>query len=272
MAEPNNTEPVSELRDIMARLRSENGCPWDREQTLETLKPNLVEECYETVDAIDGGDVSEHREELGDLLLQVVFQARVREEQGEFDFDDVVETICDKLVRRHPHVFGESEVEDSKEVLQNWEAIKREEKGTQKKSSTFSGLPRSMPALQKASHIQQRAARLGFDWDSMEPVLEKIEEELNEAKEAIAGGDGEEAFDEIGDMLFAIVNLNRFMGTDAEEALHHTIAKFIRRFEHMEESFQMSGKSMQDSNLEELDESWEAAKRREREDESHADS
>ncbi len=253
-------QSIDRLLRIMADLRSERGCPWDREQTIDSLKPNLIEECYEAIDAIESGDPQRHKEELGDILLQVIFHSQIRSELGDFDFGSVVECVCDKLVRRHPHVFGDEQVADADEVLRNWERIKREEKGTDKHASTFRGLPRAMPALQKADHVQARAARLGFDWDSIEPVIEKVEEELLETKEAIARKSTEEAIDEVGDLLFATVNLTRFIGTDAETALHSTIEKFVNRFQYIEDEIHGQGKSLTDFDLEELDSYWQKAK------------
>jgi len=264
MSQTGEKQSIERLLGIMASLRSENGCPWDREQTIGSIKANLVEECYELLDAIDSGDPDKHREELGDVLLQVVFHSRIMEEQGAFAFGDVVEAISDKLVRRHPHVFGDESVADSDEVLRNWERIKREEKGTASRSSTFKGLPRSMPALQKAGHVQARAARLGFDWDSIEPVFGKVEEELAEVRHDIARGDLTAAAEELGDLLFAAVNLSRFLGSDPEESLHRTIAKFIARFEHVEQRVQAEGREMSDYKLEELDRFWEESKLKER--------
>ncbi len=264
MNETDSSRSIRHLLDIMEKLRSEDGCPWDREQTIESLKPNLIEECYEAIDAIESGDSERHKEELGDILLQVVFHAQIRSESGDFDFADVVATVCEKLIRRHPHVFGDEQADSSEEVLRNWERIKREEKGTEKKSSTFSGLPRSMPALQKADHVQARAARLGFDWDSIEPVMDKVEEELLETRAALAKGCTEAAADELGDLLFATVNLTRFIGTDAEAALHGTIGRFISRFHFIEEHIHAEGKSLADYDLAELDHYWRMAKQAER--------
>lgn len=254
---------MERLLDIMARLRSEDGCPWDREQTVDSIKSNLVEECYETIDAIEDGDLDRHREELGDVLLQVVFHARIREEEGAFSFEDVAGTVSDKLVRRHPHVFGDESVSDSEDVLRNWERIKRAEKGTDKHSSTFKGLPRSMPALQKAGHVQSRAARLGFDWKTIEPVMDKIDEELDEIKIALESGDKEALEGEIGDLLFAAVNLSRFIDADPEELLHRTISKFIERFRYIEEGVAAEGRAMTDCTLDELDQYWDEAKENE---------
>ena len=257
---------VDDLLAIMARLRGKNGCPWDAEQTLDTLKTFLIEECYEVVDAIDSGDTGAHLEELGDLLLQVVFQAQIRAEQGEFRFQDVADAIRDKLVRRHPHVFGDLKAADAGEVIRHWEAIKAGEKKKDagKSQSVLAGVPRSLPALQRAQQVQTRAARVGFDWAAVEDVMKKVEEELAEVKEAMASGDAGRVGDEIGDLLFAVVNLSRFQKLPAEELLGRTIRKFIRRFEAVEDGARAQGKQPSEMTLEQLDALWEAAKRRER--------
>ena len=247
------------LLDIMHLLRSPEGCPWDREQTLESLKKNLIEETYEVLDAIDSGDRSLLREELGDLLLQVVFQSQICKEEGAFQFDDVAQAIADKLVRRHPHVFGDAKAGTADEVLKNWEAIKRMEKGD-KPRPTLSGVPRSLPALHKAQQVQSRAARVGFDWSEVSDVLAKIEEELGEIRMAMAEESGERVRDEIGDLLFAVVNLTRFMGHEAEEVLNQTISKFTRRFEYIEEQVHASGRNLPDCTLEEMEALWQEAK------------
>jgi MazG family protein len=255
------TPPIQRLRDIMARLRGPGGCPWDREQTLQTLKPYCIEEAYEVLDAIDSGDPDKHREELGDLLLQVVFHSQLRAEEGAFTFDDVANAISDKLVRRHPHVFGELKVEDSAEVLRNWDEIKRKEKaGAGESPSVLSGLPKALPALAKAQEVQKRAARVGFDWSKDAQVLDKIEEEVRELREAIASGDTAHIREETGDLLFSVVNLARRLKVHAEEALHGTTGKFIRRFQHVEQRVAESGREMKACTLEELDVFWDEAK------------
>lgn len=258
------TASVDELLAIMARLRAKDGCPWDAEQTLESLKPFLIEECYEVVDAIDSGDPGHHLEELGDLLLQIVFQAQLRAEAGSFRFQDVVDAISAKLIRRHPHVFGDIKAATSGEVLRNWEAIKAKEKGAEKPRSAVDGVPRSLPALQRAQQVQVRAARVGFDWAATEDVVAKVEEELAEVKAALASGDEEAVGDEIGDLLFAVVNLSRFRKLHAEQMLERTIKKFIRRFQDVEAGARDLGKKPDEMSLAELDALWEAAKRRER--------
>ncbi|MFH0880659.1 MAG: nucleoside triphosphate pyrophosphohydrolase [Lentisphaerota bacterium] len=251
---------MDRLLAIMRLLRSPQGCPWDREQTLQTLKPYLIEECHEVIDAIDSGDRPHLAEELGDVLLQVVFQAQICEEDGSFSFDDVARLIGDKLVRRHPHVFGEVEVANSSEVVQNWEAIKRTEKNGGRKSA-LDGVPRSLPALHKAHQVQKKAARVGFDWDHVNGVVAKLEEELAEVKEAMAANNPDHVREELGDLLFSVVNLGRFLGHDSEAALNQTVEKFVRRFTQIEETLHAQGRKMTECNLEELDAMWNEVKR-----------
>ena len=265
---PMQKNSINRLLEIMARMRAKGGCPWDRAQTLATLKQYLVEECYEVVDAIDSGDSSKHAEELGDLLLQVVFQAQIRKEKKQFDFNDVVEKICEKLIRRHPHVFGKTKARDQKEVLRNWEKIKAGEKqtsgGGNEKASVVAGLPRHLPALHKAHQFQQRLARVGFDWNDVHDVMLKIEEELGEVKEALAKGNGREIRAEVGDLLFAIVNLCRFQKLHAEEVLQDAIKKFGKRFQAVEKRVHAESREITQCSLAELDAHWEAVKQKER--------
>ena len=256
--EPSNEpgeKPIERLLELMRTLRSEKGCPWDREQTLQSLKPFLLEECYEAMDALESGDRARLCDELGDVLLQIVFQSQLTREEGSFSFDDVATAISDKLVRRHPHVFGEVRVSGSAEVTRNWEAIKKGEKGDPRKSAV-DGVPRSAPALHKAQQIQKRAARVGFDWDTVHQVVDKVEEEVGEVKEAMASGDPQKVKEEIGDLLFAAVNLSRFLGHSAEEALEETIAKFTRRFQGIEQRLHAQGRKMTECKLPELDAIW----------------
>ncbi len=262
MTEPCEQKPLERLLDIMRRLRGPDGCPWDREQTLETLKKNLVEETYEVIDAIDSGDRDTLREELGDLLLQIVFQSHICAEEGAFEFQDVAQSIADKLVRRHPHVFGDTNVADSDEVLKNWDHIKRTEKGD-KPRSAVAGVPRHLPALHKAQQVQSRVARVGFDWRETSDVLAKIEEELAEIRVAMAQESKERVRDEIGDLLFAVVNLTRFLGHEAEEALNLTITRFAQRFQYIEDRVHAVGRRVDEYTLEELEEFWQEAKGRE---------
>ncbi len=262
MTESSEQSPLERLLDIMRRLRAPDGCPWDREQSLESLKKNLVEETYEVIDAIESGDRSMLREELGDLLLQIVFQSQICAEEGVFDFQDVAQAISEKLVRRHPHVFGDTKVADSDEVLKNWEQIKRMEKGDVPRSAV-AGVPRHLPALHKAQQVQSRAARVGFDWKESKDVLAKIEEELAEIRMAMALESAERVRDEIGDLLFAVVNLTRFLGHEAEEVLNLTISRFSRRFQFIEDAVHEDNRKLTDCTLEELEALWQEAKTKE---------
>lgn len=266
-----SSEPsMRQLLEIMERLRAPGGCPWDREQDLHSLKQYLVEECYEVIDAIDSGQPEKHAEELGDLLLQIVFQAQLQKELGRFDFDTVVRHICAKLIRRHPHVFSDVRADDTRTVLQNWESIKAAEKaGADGASpdaplSIIGEIPRHLPALHKAHHIQKKVARIGFDWDQVHDVIAKIDEELREVKQALAAGDDAGVREEIGDLLFAIVNLSRFQGINAEEALNRTVAKFTRRFQQVEARLHAAGRKLTDCSLAELDRHWDAVKQTEK--------
>jgi len=249
---------IERLLEIVARLRGENGCPWDREQTLDSLKRFLIEESYEVLEAIESGHPQRHCEELGDVLLQVVLQARIREEQGAFTFDDVLETLTQKLVRRHPHVFGDARVADAREVLKNWERIKAAERGKDG-DSTLESLPRHLPALQRAEQVQSRAARHGFDWDSAAGVVAKIDEEVREIKEALAA-QPDRAAEEIGDLLFAVVNLCRHLGIHPEEALNRSTARFVERFRKMQTLAQEAGRTFAECSPAEMDAYWEAVK------------
>ena len=225
---------MQRLLDIVAALRGENGCPWDREQTLESIKQHLVEECYELIEAIDSGEVARHREELGDILLQVALHSQIRDEEGAFSFDDVVETLCAKLIRRHPHVFGDTTVSGSDEVLRNWEAIKASEKrGSGRDAavprSSVEDVPKSLPALRKAHHVQARAARIGFDWAGSRDPLAAAQEEF-EKLGAVSDGDNGRTKERVGDLLFALVNLGRERGVNAEDALNAAVDRFIKEF------------------------------------------
>ncbi len=246
-----------ELVNVMARLRSKGGCPWDREQSHESLKPYIIEETYEVLDAIDRKDDDELREELGDLLLQIVFHAEIAAEEGRFTIDDVARTIVEKLKRRHPHVFGDVEVEDSGEVLKNWEAIKKEEG----KVSVLDGVPDGLPALLKAQRVQEKVRRVGFDWESIGGTFDKVREEIAELEKAIGEGDGAGIEDEFGDILFSLVNVARFLDIDAEESLRQTAKKFSQRFRYIENRVtEIGDRPIEDYSLEELDSLWEEAK------------
>ena len=260
---PAEWKPIDRLVEIMRILRSPDGCPWDHKQTLATLKEHLVEESHEVLDAIDSGDRAKLCEELGDLLLQVVFQAQLCREEGSFTFDDVATSIADKLVRRHPHVFSDTRVDGAEEVLRNWEAIKKKEKGDQPRS-TLDGIPKSLPALHKAQLVQKRVARVGFDWEKVDGALAKLEEEVGEVRTALQDGEEKKIGEELGDVLFAAVNISRFSGHNPEDLLHQTIARFTRRFQHVEDRAHAAGKPMTEFTLAELDVFWEEAKAREK--------
>ncbi len=250
------------LLDIMDRLRDPGGCPWDREQTLRTLTPYLLEEAHEVIEAIEAGDVAHHKEELGDLLFQVVFQARIAKEEGKFDFAQVCDVIADKLTRRHPHVFADVEVSGSGEVIRNWERIKaeeRKEKG-QAPRSAIGGVPVALPALVRAERLTEKAAAVGFDWPEATAVLAKVQEELAELSEAIERGAQPAVEHELGDLLFAIANLGRWLKVHPEEALRGTLRRFESRFHHVESRLQERGRSPRDSTLAEMDALWDEAK------------
>ncbi len=264
MNEKNPGVLLQELLDIMDRLRQPEGCPWDREQTYESLKPFLVEEAYEVIEAIDQGDYEGMAEECGDLLLQVVFIAQIAREEGRFDMASVLEGISRKMVRRHPHVFGDLQVEDSGEVSRNWEQIKKQEKASARKDvSVLSSVPRSLPGLLRAYQIQSRAAKVGFDWPKgdMAPVLDKIHEEIEEIREAASTGERHLVGEELGDLMFAIVNFVRHLDFNPEVLLQEANGKFAQRFAHVEGKVAKSGREWDSYSLNELDEFWEEAKR-----------
>lgn len=252
-----------DLLDIMRKLRAPGGCPWDAEQTHESLTRYLLEETYEVIEAIDEQSPQHLKEELGDLLLQPVFHAAIAEEAGTFTMNEVISTLCDKLIRRHPHVFGDLEIKDSEAQVENWEKIKKLEKGDERPSA-LSGVPEHLPALLKAHKISEKASRVGFDWEHADQVFAKVMEELHEFEEAWAGGDPARMEDEMGDLLFAIANLGRFLALNPEEALRKTISRFQKRFRFVEESLLKEGKAMQQASLEEMDLFWEQAKSAER--------
>jgi nucleoside triphosphate diphosphatase len=257
------TRSFDDLVALMTRLRGPEGCPWDRKQTLESLKPFIVEESYEVVDAIDKNDRAALAEELGDFLLQAVFVAEIAREEGSFDIGDVVTAIHEKLVRRHPHVFGDVEAKDAEQVLVNWEKLKNEERKAENKS-VLAGVPQALPALLKASRLTEKAARVGFDWRRAEDVLAKIDEETGELREAIAGGNPQNIHDEIGDLLFSIANIARKLDVNAEEALQSANRKFTRRFESMERAVRSEGRNLDQLTLEQMDALWDEAKSAER--------
>jgi tetrapyrrole methylase family protein/MazG family protein len=283
-ASASNTKSLSDLVAIMSRLRGPDGCPWDREQTSQSLKPYLLEEVYEVLEAIDAGETSSLKEELGDLLLQILFHAQIAAEQNQFSFDEVVKDLADKLIRRHPHVFHHtadtSSITTSTQVSRQWDQLKQQEKTTgQGHSSLLQGIPKISPALQRAFQVQKRAARGGFDWATIEPALEKFKEELDElysaAAEAIQPSskgslpqqdlkNQENIEAELGDVFFALVNVARFLRVNPEEALRRATNKFMARFHFVESQASLEGKDLSDYTLPQLDKWWEAAKHQER--------
>ena len=269
---------IDRLLRIMDRLRDPGGCPWDREQTLRSLTPYLLEEAHEVIEAIEAGDAQHHKEELGDLLFQVVFQARIAREEGKFDFAEVCDSISDKLTRRHPHVFGDVSVSGSREVVKNWERIKADERKAKGDAprSAIGGVPGGLPALVRAERLTEKAAAVGFDWADVQGVLAKVREELAEleqasAERAAASPDGADAHDlhgrvehELGDLLFALANLGRFLKVHPEEALRGSVRRFEARFHHIEDRLREQGRTPREATLQELDRYWDEAKRREK--------
>ena len=254
-----------QLLAIMARLRAADGCPWDREQTHTSLKPYLIEETYEVLEAIESGNPAAIREELGDLLFQVVFHTHLAVEQGEFDMADVIQRLNAKMVSRHPHVFGDAAVGSAQDALTQWESIKRREAAQRgEKRSVLAGVPRALPSLVRAQRVQSKAARVNFDWPDARAAWDKVEEEVKEAAIALAGGDRERVSEELGDVLFSLVNVARLSNIDAEDASQRAIEKFQRRFTHMEADLVARGMSWDAAPAAELDRAWERAKSYER--------
>ena len=251
---------INDLLEIMRSLRAPGGCPWDAEQTHESIRKNLIEETYEVVEAIDKKDSGMLLEELGDLLMQVVFHTQIEEEKGSFNFDDVADGVCKKLIERHPHVFGEVEVSGVDDVLDNWDAIKRRKKGQKKGSEPMLSVPRELPALMRAAKIQQKASAVGFDWPDVSGAYDKITEETQELRKAVESGVKEDISDELGDLLFSVVNVSRFLKCDAEEALTTASDKFINRFIRVEQLAKENGVDMEKASLEELDRLWDIVK------------
>ena len=267
------SKDINRLLEIMAALRQpETGCPWDIVQTFETIKPYTIEEAYEVADAIERKDPDDLCEELGDLLLQVVFHARIAEEEGLFSFGDVVEAITRKMIRRHPHVFARSDADTPEAVKAQWDTIKQQEKAERLARRAARGsaadpdtgylgsVQRSFPALTEALKLQERAAKVGFDWSEAAPILDKIEEEIGELREALAENKPDKVKDELGDLIFALVNIGRHVGAEPEQALRGTNTKFRNRFSHIETSLQASGETLQAASLERMEELWQAAK------------
>lgn len=242
------------LLNIMDDLREK--CPWDKKQTMETLRPLTIEETYELADAILDNNLEEVKKELGDLLLHMVFYAKIGSEKGAFDIADVLNGICEKLIHRHPHIYGDIQAETAEQVKQNWESIKLKEG----KKSVLEGVPKSLPAVVKASRVQEKVAGVGFDWENKNQVWDKVQEELLELQEEVAAGNKDKIEAEFGDVMFALINYARFIGVEAENALARTNSKFISRFQFMEEAIQKEGKKMQEMKLAELDVYWDKSK------------
>jgi tetrapyrrole methylase family protein/MazG family protein len=246
------------LLNIMEKLRGDGGCPWDKEQTRESLKPFILEEAYELIEAIESGDPEKMKEELGDLLFQIVFQCQVAKERKEFEISDVIEKITKKMITRHPHVFGEAEYRTSAEVIVQWEEQKKLE--GKRRESILEGVPEALPSLLRAHRLQNRAASVGFDWDKVGDALKKLDEELKEFKKALETKEKNEIGEELGDILFMLVNVSRFIGINPEDALRKTIAKFISRFRYIEMKAADNGRKLSDMTLSEMDKLWEEAK------------
>lgn len=255
------TEEFGKLVETVARLRGPGGCPWDRQQTHDSLKRYVIEETYEVVEAIDSRDSARLQDELGDLMLQVLLHAQMASESGEFDIGAVCRSLREKLVRRHPHVFGEVEVEGVDEVLHNWEQIKRGEPGYEHRTSVLDGIPRSLPALMRAAKLSKRAAKTGFDWPDARAIVGKLREETTELEEALEADDPHRLRHEIGDLLFTVVNIARFQSIDPEESLREMLDRFQERFAAIEARAQESGRKLADMTLQEMDSVWEEAKR-----------
>jgi tetrapyrrole methylase family protein/MazG family protein len=255
-------ENFKKLIDIMAKLRSADGCAWDKVQTHETLKPYLIEESYEVIEAIDEKDPAKLKEELGDVLMQVVFHSQVAKDNGEFDINDVIEKISSKMIFRHPHVFGDAKFDTPDEVKKQWHDRKKEE--GKFRDSALEGVPKELPSLLRAHRLQSRAAKVGFNWDKVEDVFDKLDEELQEFREAVAGRDIREIEGEIGDIIFCLVNISRFVGVNAEEALRKSTSKFVSRFTHIEMKAAEAGRKLEDMTLAEMDELWDEAKKGEK--------
>ena len=250
----------SRLVEIMSILRGENGCPWDREQSHKSLRQHLLEEAYEVIETIDKERYDELAGELGDLLLQVVFHAQMASEEGRFDIHDVIQEINEKLIRRHPHVFGDAEINSAEEQVTHWEQLKLTHEG---KKSAIDGVPKQLPALLRAFRMQKKASTVGFDWPDVEPVWHKVAEEFEELREACTKSDEKKIEEEFGDLLFSLVNLSRFLKVNPEDALRMTIEKFYSRFRQVEQEFGKQGKAMRGATLEEMDEVWDRIKKEE---------
>jgi MazG family protein len=252
---------VQRIIDIMARLRAPDGCPWDREQDAHSLKAYIIEEAYEVCEAIESGDPKKLCDELGDLLLQVVFQAQIANESGAFNINDVVNAISDKMERRHPHVFGDETAESAEQVMEQWEQRKLQEKG---RKGYLDGIPKHLPGLLKARRISDKAALVGFEWPTIDGAKDKVDEEWAELQHAAKQDSHEDVVHELGDVLFALVNLSRYLKADPEDALRRTVGRFSKRFRYVENQILARGEQLQDVGLEAMDALWEEAKRLER--------
>ncbi len=250
--------PLYLFEEIISILRGEHGCPWDKKQTHQTLRPYLIEETYEAIDAIESGDPGHIKEELGDILLQIYLHAEIAREKGEFTIDDVAQAITDKIILRHPHVFGDDRVRDADQVVERWEEIKKKEKPH--RESMLDGVPKHLPALLKAYRIQQKVSRVGFDWEKIGDVADKLDEEVGELKEALRSTDPGRIADEAGDILFSIANLLRFININPEDALSRTNNKFMARFRHIEKRAGEMKKNIEDMTIDEMESLWREAK------------
>lgn len=251
----------NDLVEIMKILRSPEGCPWDREQDHKSIRQNFIEETYEAIEAIDTEDSELLKEELGDVLLQVVFHSEIEQSQGGFNIDDVCDGVCKKLIVRHPHVFGDVVAETSDKVLTNWDNIKMKTKSQKTQSDAIDSVAKSLPALMRSTKVQQKAAKVGFDWDDVNGAMEKVSEELSELKEAVKNSDKENIHEELGDLLFAVVNVSRFLKEDSEKALYDACDKFAKRFRKVEELASEKDVNMKEAGIEVLDELWDEAKK-----------
>ncbi len=251
---------INDLVDIVEILRSPEGCPWDREQDHKSIRRDFLEETYEVIEAINKDDRDLLLEELGDVLLQVVFHTQIEREKGSFELSDVADGICKKMIERHPHVFGNVNAETSEQVLENWDVIKKQTKKQKSQTESMLSIPREFPALMRADKVQKKAAKVGFDWDSVDGAFDKVSEELAELKEAVLMGAQDNVHEELGDLLFSVVNVSRFVGVDSEEALTGATDKFIDRFGKVEQMATDRGLDMKETSLEELDKLWDEAK------------
>ena len=249
-----------ELIKVVETLRGTDGCPWDKIQTRESLKPYLVEETYETLEALDENNPDKIKDELGDLLYQIIFHSKISSLNKEFNIDDVINNLTAKMIRRHPHVFNKGQLKTPEQVIKQWEEIKKEEKSQTSQKSTLEGIPKHLPSLLRAQKIQKKAAKEGFDWDKIDDVFNKLDEEITEFKEAIQKGKGADIQAELGDILFVLVNIAKFKNIDAEEALRSTINKFIKRFHYIEQELAKKQKSLKEASPDEMEYYWQEAK------------